>query len=172
MPTRKSTMQSATLAQAIWIMGDMSTKESVWHDKEVEAFADVLTSMREQSQSKEVRDAAQYFADNGDDFSMSDEHYRMMNAKLDECKAVLETMKPQSSARFLFWLAQVGKRVSVAKTRGWFSGGSDEMGEEQMRGFGIVLMRVYPGSVMKLVLGKGELNPFLAIETWAKKNGS
>lgn len=172
MPTRKNTMQSATLAQALWIMGDLSTKESSWHDKEIEAFADVVTTMRLQSKSKEVRDAAQYFADNDDEFRMSDEHYRTMDKKLDACKAVLEGMKPDSSARFLFWVAQVGRHVSIAKPSGWFTGENGEMNEKQIKGFGAVLMSVYPGSVMKLVMGKKEINPFLAINNWVDKNGA
>ena len=174
MPTRKNTMQSAILAQAIWIMGDFLTKESAWHDKEVEAFADAVTTMSLNSKSKEVRGAAQYLVDNNDndEFSMSDEHYRTINKKLDECKAVLEGMKPESSARFLFWLAQVGKHVSVAKPSGWFAGGNSKMSEKQLKAFGMVLMSVYPGSVMKLVMGKNEINPFLAIEIWAEKNGA
>jgi len=174
MPTRKNTMQSATLAQALLIMGDFATKESAWHGKEVEAFAEALTTMSLDSKSQEVQDAAQYFLDNvgNDEFSMSDEHYRTINKKLDECKAVLEGMKPESSARFLFWLAQVGKHVSVAKPSGWFAGGNSQMSEKQLKAFGMVLMSVYPGSVMKLVMGKKEINPFLAIENWVDKNGA
>lgn len=167
-------MQSATLAQAILIMGDFATKDSAWHVKEVEAFAEAVTTMSLESQSKEVRDAAQYFLDNNgnDEFSMSDEHYRTINEKLDECKAVLEGLKPESSARFLFWLAQVGKHVSVAKPSGWFAGGNSQMSEKQLKAFVMVLMSVYPGSVMKLVMGKKELNPFLAIENWVDENGA
>ena len=48
------------LAYACWIMGDMSTRDTAWSDREIEAYAMIMERMSIESKSLEVKDVAKH----------------------------------------------------------------------------------------------------------------
>ena len=160
----------ALLAYACWIMGDMSTRDTAWSEREIEAYALIMTHMATKSESSEVKEIAKHLVGNLGDIRLDTAVYEEMQDTLAKCRDRLGRLEESTSIRFLYWLLQIGRAVSQAQPKGWFSGGGDP--EKVERAKGMVLVSICPMPTLKTFIDEGKFNLPSAIDNWVDKNGA
>jgi len=157
------------LAYACWIMGDMSTRDTAWSDKEIDAYARTMNNMATMSKSADVKAIAKHLIANIEDIRYDDSVYEEMQDTLAKCQDRLGGLGDDTSIRFLYWLLQIGREVSQAQPKGWFSGGGDP--EKVERAKGMVLLSICPMPTLKTFIDEGKFNLPSAIDLWVVEHG-
>ena len=162
--------ETSLLASAAWFMGDLTTRDTSWSDKEIEAFALLLIQMSTKSKSAEVKSAAKYLIKNIENIRIDQTMYESMRETLERCRTVLEGMSTATRIRFLYWILEIGRAVSQAQPKGWFSGGGDP--ESSERGKRIVLLSICPVTTIAKFIEEGQFNLPAAIDLWVSQHGA
>jgi len=158
------------LAYACWIMGDMSTSDTAWSDREIEAYALIMERMSTESKSAEVKTVAKHLIQNIDKVRIDESVYERMRETLEKCRTLLGDMSETGKIRFLYWIMEIGRAVSQAQPKGWFSGGGDS--ERAERGKRIVLLSICPISTVAKFVEKGQFNLPSALDHWVAEHGA
>jgi hypothetical protein len=158
------------LAYACWIMGDMSTRDTVWSDREIEAYAMIMERMSTESKSVAVKTVAKHLIQNIDKVRIDESVYEQMKETLEKCRTLLTGINEAAKIRFLYWILEIGRAVSRAQPKGWFSGGGDP--ESSERGKSIVLLSICPIATVAKFIDEGQFNLPLAIDHWVGEHGA
>lgn len=165
-----SRQQQDLLAYACWIMGDMSTRDTAWSDREIVAYASVMERMSTESKSLEVRSTASHLIQNIDKVRIDEAVYEHMAETLEKCRNLLDGMNDAGKIRFLYWILEIGRAVSQAQPMGWFSGGGDPERTEMAKSN--VLLSICPISTVANFIEEGQFNLPAAIDLWVVKHGA
>ncbi len=158
------------LAYACWIMGDMSTRDTMWSDREIEAYAMIMERMSTESNSVAVKTVARHLIQNVDKVRIDESVYEHMKETLEKCRTLLDGMNDATKIRFLYWVLEIGRAVSQAQPKGWFSGGGDP--ESSERGKRIVLLSICPVTTVAKFIEEGQFNLPAAIDLWVSQHGA
>lgn len=158
------------LAYACWIMGDMSTRDTKWSDREIEAYAMIMERMSTESKSVAVKTVARHLIQNIDKVRIDESVYEHMKETLEKCRTLLDGMNDATKIRFLHWVLEIGRAVSQAQPKGWFSGGGDP--ERSERGKSIVLLSICPIATVAKFIDQGQLNLPSAVDRWIDEHGA
>jgi len=170
MAVKLSRQQQDLLAYACWIMGDMSTRETVWSDREIEAYAMIMERMSTESKSPEVKTVARHLIKNIDKVRIDESVYEHMKETLEKCRTLLDSMNDAGKIRFLYWILEIGRAVSQAQPKGWFSGGGDPERTEMVKSN--VLLSICPISTVAKFIDEGQFNLPSAIDQWVGEHGA
>lgn len=170
MAKKASKSDIALLANACWIMGDMSTRDMTWSEREIEAFALIMTLMATRSKSSEVKEIAKHLVGNLGDIRLDTAVYEEMKDTLAKGRDRLGRLGESTSIRFLYWLLEIGRAVSQAQPKSWFSGGGDP--EKVERAKGMVLVSICPIPTLKTFIDDGKFNLPSAIDHWVERHGA
>lgn len=158
------------LAYACWIMGDMSTRDTAWSDREIEAYAMIMERMSIESKSLEVKDVAKHLIQNIEKVRIDESVYEHMKETLEKCRNLLDGLNEAAKIRFLYWILEISRAVSRAQPKGWFTGGGDP--ESSERGRSIVLLSICPIATVAKFIDEGQFNLPLAIDHWISEHGA
>ena len=170
MAVKLSRQQQDLLAYACWIMGDMSTRDTQWSDREIEAYALIMERMSSESKSQEVKTVARHLIQNIDKVRIDESVYEHMKETLEKCRTLLDGMNDAGKIRFLYWILEIGRAVSQAQPKGWFSGGGDP--ESSERGKRIVLLSICPIATVAKFIDERQFNLPAAIDHWVGEHGA
>ena len=170
MDVKLSRQQQDLLAYACWIMGDMSTRDTEWSDREIEAYAMIMERMSTESKSQEVKTVARHLIQNIDKVRIDEAVYEHMTETLEKCRTLLDGMNDVGKIRFLYWILEIGRAVSQAQPKGWFSGGGDPERTEMAKSN--VLLSICPIATVASFIKEGQFNLPAAIYNWVLKHGA
>ena len=169
---RKSLSDVEVLARVTWIMAStVAFVDGEWGQKELEAFADVLTKMHDSSKSKIVRDVAKFHAEDDRAQAVVEKGLKGWREDLALCGTALEKFPVSDAMRFIYWTKELGLQIALAQNSGGWFGGSKSLSDNQKKVVSNVQLPLLRGKVLKKLVEGPDINPFLNLNAWIEENG-
>jgi hypothetical protein len=162
-----------TLAGATWIMAaSTSFIDGEWGQKDLEAFADILQQMHDNSKSKVVRDVAAFHANDERAEAVVGRGIRNWREDLAESAKVLEKAPVADAIRFIHWTVALGKAVALAQNSGGWIRGSKPISPSQSKVIGNCALPLIGKKALKELLKGPDVNPLNNINHWVEEHGA
>lgn len=169
---KQSASDVEVLARATWIMASsVAFVDGEWGQKELEAFADVLTKMHDDSKSKLVRDVARFHAEDDRAQAVVEKGLKGWREDLALCGTALGKHPVSDAIRFIYWTRELGFQIALAQNSGgWFSG-TKSLSDNQSKVVLNIHLPLLGEKVLKKLVQGPDINPLLNLNAWIEENG-